>query len=313
MGNVAMAGSVENFMDHVPIVLGEFGDAPDTRERSEVAAAGPGARLSCHEDRSAAAVVAPPVCRDPPLEILYCDQHLCAVQKPSGLLVHRSAVDRWETEFAVQRLRDALGQPVYPVHRLDKATSGVLLFALTREALASVAAAFEAGRVYKRYLAIVRGWPESECVIDHALTRVDDRYAADAATDSAQQAQTRLQPIATAELPVRVDRYPTSRYGLVALEPLTGRRHQLRRHLNHAGHPIIGDTTYGQGRHNRLFRARLDCHRLLLAAVALDLEHPASGLPLALRAAPTADFARVALALGWDAALLSAASGVPGP
>lgn len=153
--------------------------------------------------------MAPPVCRDTRLEILYRDAELCAVHKPSGLLVHRSALDRWEREFALQKVRDALGQPVYPVHRLDKATSGVLLFALTRDSQARVAAAFEAGSVRKRYLAIVRGWPENELLIDHPLTRVDDRYAPGATADGTQQAQTRLVPVARAELPVRVDRYPT--------------------------------------------------------------------------------------------------------
>jgi len=211
--------------------------------------------------------------------------------------VHRTALDHRATEFAVQRLRDQLGRPVFPAHRLDRATSGVLLFALEREAHARLAAAFEAGAVEKRYLAIVRGWPPAELEIDHPLSRRDED-AGSGAPGPARAALTRLTLLATTELPLRVDRYPTSRYALVALEPRTGRRHQLRRHLRHVHHPIIGDTTYGQGRHNRVFRERYGCARLLLHACSVRLAHPLSGAPLEIRAPPPADFAAVAAALG---------------
>jgi tRNA pseudouridine65 synthase len=245
-------------------------------------------------------VHAAPVCRDPPLEILYRDEDLVAIQKPSGLLVHRTRIDAWETAFAVQRLHEQLGVAVYPAHRLDKATSGVLLFALSPEMVTRVAGAFERGEVAKRYLAIVRGWPPPELLIDHPLERLTDAYERRTAEAPIQTAVTSLVTLATAELPVRVDRYPTSRYALVALEPRSGRRHQLRRHLRHANSPIIGDTTYGQGRHNRLFRERFGCHRLLLAAVALRFQHPRDGRPVAITAAPAADFRATANALGWS-------------
>jgi tRNA pseudouridine65 synthase len=212
--------------------------------------------------------------------------------------VHRTELDHRATAFAVQRLRDQLGRPVYPAHRLDRATSGVLLFALDPAVHARLAAAFEAGAVEKRYLAIVRGWPAEQLVIDHALTRLDED-AGGRAGGPPRAAQTALRRLATAELPVRVDRYPTSRYALVALEPRTGRRHQLRRHLTHIHHPIIGDTTYGQGRHNRLFRERFGSSRLLLHALAVRLAHPLSGAPLSIVAPPPPDFARVATALGF--------------
>ena len=218
--------------------------------------------------------------------------------KPSGLLVHRTALASRATAFAVQRLRDQLGRPVYPAHRLDRATSGVLLFALEPAVHARLAAAFEAGAVEKRYLAIVRGWPAEELTIDHALSRLDED-AGGAAGGPPRPARTHLVRLATAELPVRVDRYPTSRYALVALEPLTGRRHQLRRHLKHIDHPIIGDTTYGQGRHNRLFRERFGASRLLLHALGLALAHPLTGERLTIVAPPPPDFAAVAAALGW--------------
>ena len=244
------------------------------------------------------------VCRDPPLEILYRDEDLVAIAKPSGLLVHRTRLDAWARDFAVQRLRDQLGCPVHPAHRLDKATSGVLLFALSQDVRAQLGAAFEHGAVTKRYAAIVRGWPPEHLLIDHALERLGDAYDTRATSAAgAQPALTRVIRLATAELPVHVDRYPVSRYSLVALEPRSGRRHQLRRHLKHAGYPIIGDTTYGQGRHNRLFRSRFGCERLLLAAVSLKLAHPRLGTRLEIGAAPSADFLNVAALLGWpDAA-----------
>jgi tRNA pseudouridine65 synthase len=231
------------------------------------------------------------------------------VAKPAGLLVHPSPLDRWETDFAVARLARQLGRPVFPAHRLDKATSGVLLFALDAATARALAAAFASGAVAKRYLAVVRGWPPLEFVVDHPLATVMDGYAGRRAPAATLPARTRVRRLATAELAVRVDRYPTSRYALVELAPDGGRRHQLRRHLKHAGHPIVGDTSYGQGRHNRLFRERFGATRLLLAAVSLALAHPRSAAPLRIDAPPAADFAAVAAALGWREALAAAAAG----
>ena len=238
------------------------------------------------------------VCRNPPLKILYQDADLIAIDKPSGLLVHRSPVDRWETRFAIQALRDQIGAIVHPGHRLDKATSGILLFALCPTVRADVGSAFEAGLVSKEYFAIVRGWPTDNAIIDHPLERLDP-LSADP-IGNAQPALTHLRVLATTELAIRVDRYPTSRYALVSLKPTTGRRHQLRRHVRHINHPIIGDTTYGHGRHNRLFREQYQCHRLLLAAVGLTLTHPRSGQTITIHAAPAPDFCAVADRLGWS-------------
>ena len=237
-----------------------------------------------------------------PLVVLYRDERLVAVEKPCGLLVHRTAIDSRATDFAVQRLRNQLGQPVYPAHRLDKATSGALLFALSPAVHRQLAAAFEARSVVKRYLGIVRGWPAESGAIEYALADLDEGRAG-AAVAARRPASSRFRRLAMTELPVRVDRYPGSRYALLELEPLSGRRHQLRRHLRHIGHPLIGDTTYGQGRHNRLFRERFGCHRLLLAAVELELTHPVSGLPLSIAAPLAADFGTVVAALGWESAV----------
>lgn len=240
------------------------------------------------------------------LPILYRDEWLIAVHKPSGLLVHRSELDRHEERFALQILRDQIGRRVHPVHRLDKGTSGVLLFALDRETAALASAAFEGQAVDKTYVAVVRGHPPPAGTIDHPLTRrFDDaeRRAGDAAEATAQAAVTHFRRLATAELPYRVDRYPSSRYALVELTPETGRRHQLRRHLKHIAHPIIGDATFGKGRHNRLFAELFGCSRLLLACTSMRLVHPRSGQPLRLEAEPADDFAAVLGALGWSTAL----------
>ena len=236
------------------------------------------------------------------LPIVFRDEHLVAVNKPSGLLVHRTALDRHETRFAVQILRDQTGRRVYPAHRLDRGTSGVLLFAFDAALCARLAAQFENRQVEKTYLAVVRGHPEECGVIDHPLTRQFDDYEFRTdAPDTAQDAVTRYRRLALAELPYPVDRYPTSRYALLEVVPETGRRHQIRRHLKHIAHPIIGDATYGKGRHNRLFGELFGCRRMLLACIALRLMHPVSGEPLRLEAPLQDDFADVLAKLGWDA------------
>jgi tRNA pseudouridine65 synthase len=239
-----------------------------------------------------------------PLPILYRDAWLCAVHKPSGLLVHRTELDRGETDFAVQRLRDQLGCRVHPVHRLDRGTSGVLLFALDRDVASDLGAQFAAATVHKRYVAVVRGHPPVEGTIDHPLRRQrddDDPAPRPGAGREPQRAVTHYRRLDTAELPHAVDRYPTSRYALLELVPETGRRHQIRRHLKHVAHPVIGDATYGKGRHNRLFATLFGSTRLLLACAGMRLVHPATREPLALSAPFADDFARVVAALGWSA------------
>lgn len=236
------------------------------------------------------------------LSILYRDEQLIAVHKPSGLLVHRTTLDRHETRFAVQLLRDQIGQHVYPTHRLDRGTSGVLLFALDPIVAREVGLRFETQQIDKTYLAIVRGHPPASGRIEHPLTRQFDDYEfrARAETVDAQSAVTDYRRLATVELPYAVDRYPSSRYALLELHPETGRRHQIRRHLKHIAHPVIGDATHGKGRHNRFFQQHFNSHRLLLACTEMQLTHPGSGQRLILRAPPAADFAGVVTALGWS-------------
>lgn len=229
------------------------------------------------------------------IDILYRDDDLVAVHKPAGLLVHRSAIDRWETRFALQLVRDRLGQRVWPVHRLDKPTSGILLFTLHVEAARRLTEAFQTNAVHKTYLAVVRGYTDTTGCIDYALKEELDRTT-DRLTDpgkAAQSAVTDYRRLATLELPHAVGRYATARYSLIEANPRTGRKHQIRRHMKHIFHPIVGDTTHGDGRHNRFFRQQLGCRRLLLAATALRLSHPMTGAALDFRAMPQDEFATI--------------------
>jgi tRNA pseudouridine65 synthase len=214
----------------------------------------------------------------PSLPVLYQDEHLVAVYKPPGLLVHRSWLDKEATQFAMQMVRDQLGQHVYPVHRLDRPTAGLLLFALNRETAALMMPLFAQHQIEKGYLAIVRGHIEGEHHLDYPLKEELDKVA-DKFSDpnrEAQPAVTDYQALAQTEIPYSTGRYSTSRYSLLALKPLTGRKHQLRRHMHHISHPMIGDTTHGDGRHNKLFR-QLDMPGLWLLAHQMAFIHPVSG------------------------------------
>ncbi|RTZ63157.1 MAG: tRNA pseudouridine(65) synthase TruC [Aquificaceae bacterium] len=226
------------------------------------------------------------------LEILYQDDVLVAINKPSGLLVHRSMIDHHETAFAMQQTRDQIGQHVFPVHRLDKPTSGVLLFALDRDTARQVTQQFADKKIQKSYRAVVRGYTQAAGTIDYALKEQLDKM-----TDSkvkqdkeAQAAITHYRREAMVELPFAVGRYDTARYSLVKLMPETGRKHQIRRHMKHIFHPIVGDTSHGDGKHNSLFREQFACHRLLLHADCLALKHPLSGDELVIHAALHDDF-----------------------
>src|SRR3569623_2121746 len=190
------------------------------------------------------------------LPILYRDEHCVAIDKPAGLLVHRSAVDRHETEYAPQRVRDQIGRRVYPVPRIDKPTSGVLLLALHSVAARRLTAHFTQREVRKTYLAVVRGHAPAEALIDYPLNEeLDAAIDADAhANKPAQAAVTAYRRLATAEQPHAVGPYASARYSLLEVMPHTGRKHQIRRHMKHVFHPVIGDTSHGDGRHNRFFR-----------------------------------------------------------
>ena len=229
------------------------------------------------------------------LEIIYQDEHLVVINKPSGLLVHKSPIDKRETRFALQEVRDQIGKYLYPVHRLDKPTSGVLVFALSSEVAKLLSAQFREHTIQKEYMAVVRGYTKKEELIDYNLKVLLDKKADKDRNryKEPQLAITHYETLATVELPYPVSRYPVARYSLVKLQPKTGRKHQLRRHMKHLLHPIVGDTKYGRNEHNNLFREKFDCHRLLLHANRLSLTHPISGKTLVLDAKMDEIFERV--------------------
>ena len=225
------------------------------------------------------------------LDILYLDDYLAIVHKPTGWLVHRTPLDRGETRFVLQTLRDQIGQHVWPVHRLDKGTSGVLLFALDADTARLLGQAFESGQgLQKTYRAIVRGWPADAGLIDHPLKRMPDDMRTERM--EVQAAQSRFATLRRFELPIPQSQYQSqtqqgfanTRCAEVVLEPLTGRRHQLRRHMKHIAHPIMGDATHGKGPLNRAVADLIGPQRLWLHAERLQLAHPVKAEPLIIDA-----------------------------
>ena len=236
------------------------------------------------------------------LPILYQDEYLVAVNKPVGLLVHRSSIDRHENENAMKLVRDQLGQWVYPIHRLDKATSGVLVFALDKETARRMTRSFTDEMISKGYLAIVRGFTKEAERIDYPLKEILDKMTDQKADKEkpAKKAVTDYRRLANIELPYPVDRYSTARYSLIAVFPLTGRNHQIRRHLKHIFHPIVGDTTYGDGKQNDFFRRQFNCHRLLLHAYKIEFIHPYNAQPLHIQAPLEHTFVALLEELQWN-------------
>ena len=241
------------------------------------------------------------------LPILYQDEYLVAVNKPSGLLVHRSDMARHETEHAMKIVRNQLRQWVYPFHRLDRSTSGVLVFALDQETARRMTQLFTDDKISKKYLAVVRGHTREEERIDHPLKERWDKMTDQRADKDkpAQQAITSYRRLATVEVPQPVGPYATARYSLLQVKPLTGRNHQIRRHMKHVFHPVVGDTTYGDGKHNDFFRKHFNCHRLLLHANSIEFIHPYTGGLIAIQAALDNTFSTLLKALGWDAISVS--------
>lgn len=227
------------------------------------------------------------------LRILYQDDDLVAIDKPDGVLVHRTRIAR-DHVFVLQLLRDQVGRFVYPVHRLDRPTSGVLLFALSSEMAAGLVEAFTTRAVDKRYLAVLRGHVELAGRIEHAL-----REEGEEEDGPLRDAVTVYTRIAAAELPFSVGDHSVARCCLVEAHPETGRMHQLRRHFKHLSHPVIGDTQHGDGRYNRLFREQFHLHRLLLHAWRMSVPHPRTGVLLQLEAAPSEEFRALFGKLGW--------------
>ncbi|MGL5024923.1 MAG: tRNA pseudouridine(65) synthase TruC [Shewanella oncorhynchi] len=243
----------------------------------------------------------------PEIEILYEDEHLVAIHKPAGLLVHRSYLARRERFFAMQLTRDLVGCHVFPVHRLDRPTSGVLLFAKSSEVANALCEQFASHTVEKQYLALVRGNMHESGILDYAL-KVELDELGDKNADpnkAAQEAVTAYEPLLNTEIPYPSGRYSTSRFALVRLSPKTGRKHQLRRHMAHLRHPIVGDTTHGDGKQNAFFREHFSINRLWLIAKKLTFTHPITQTRLSIETELESEWETVFAELGWDEATLS--------
>ncbi|MFC6673093.1 pseudouridine synthase [Marinobacterium aestuariivivens] len=211
--------------------------------------------------------------------VLFEDEHFIAIDKPSGLLVHPSWIAPRKTPNAVAWLKGYLGSTVYTIHRLDRATSGVILFGKHKEAAQAMNLAFSERRVRKTYLCVTRGHTPEEGIIDYPLKPIHDKKADPFADPDkpAKEAVSEFRRLGTVELPIPVGRYETARYSLVEVRPHTGRKHQIRRHMKHIFHPLVGDTKHGDGKHNLLFRERFGLQRLLLMATELEFRHPFTG------------------------------------
>lgn len=218
------------------------------------------------------------------VEILAEHELFIAINKPCGLLTVPSALAP-DKQTCMSALRDQLGARVYPVHRLDRATSGVLLFARTSESARMIAEIFADRSVSKTYIAVVRGHLLEPGTIDHPIAETKHARPTEAITQ--------FTPLSQIELPIPVGRYATARYTLLSLTPLTGRNHQLRRHLAHLRHPIIGDTIYGDGRHTAMFRQQLGIHRLMLHASAISLPALNAAPPATITAPTPEEFTRL--------------------
>ncbi|MBK8723262.1 MAG: pseudouridylate synthase [Saprospiraceae bacterium] len=225
------------------------------------------------------------------LEIIYQDQYLVAINKPHGMFVHKTYLDPYATEFVVQILRDQIGQWVYPIHRLDRKTSGLLLLALDKETLAMMNHQFEDRQVSKNYLAIVRGFLPESGVVDYPL--FND-------TGKEQDAVTNFETLQTVEIDLPHGKHATSRYSLVKANPITGRTHQIRRHFSHIFHPIIGDRPHGCNKQNKLFLEKYALNTMMLHAHQLTFTHPFSQEPTSLIATPSAEFKRISDVLGFS-------------
>lgn len=229
---------------------------------------------------------------DKHLDILYLDEDLVIVNKPSGLLVHRTHLAKHETDAALQRLNHQLGQWVYPVHRLDRATSGVLMFALSSGVARQLVRQFSNHSIDKRYLCLTRGHTNQVGQIDYPLAQLNEKKGRSrfkiAGTEK--EAVTHYQTLQHYLLPYPVSKYPTTRCSLVEITPQHGRKHQIRRHFKHLRNPLLGDTRYGCRHHNQLFSSFELPLRLMLHAKSIAFTHPNSGKKIFIEAPIAEDF-----------------------
>jgi tRNA pseudouridine65 synthase len=237
------------------------------------------------------------------IDILYEDDDIIAVNKPSGLLTHPSWLTKKGTENLATMLKHYFGgAPVHTVHRLDRATSGVILVAKNKETAKKLSLDFAEHRVQKTYYCVVRGFAPGSGEISHPLQYIHDKKAEPFATinKEAQDAITHYSTLANVQLPIAVGKWPTARYSLIQAMPKTGRKHQLRRHFKHILCPIVGDTNYGEGRHNKLYRDHFNINRLLLMAVSIRFIHPSTSQQMTIKAPLSEQVQVLFKEFGWQ-------------
>jgi len=223
-------------------------------------------------------------------DILYQDNYCCIVNKPAGLLVHRTAMCK-DKEFLLQHVRDQIDATLYPVHRLDRPTSGLVLFSIDKEQTSKFATLFSGRDITKTYVALVRGYTDDSGEIDYALKNKKK-------DGEEQSAFTSYETLKTVEVPIPVGPYECSRYSLVKVTPRSGRMHQIRKHFAHLRHPLIGDTSYGDTNHNKMFKQKFHLHRLMLMAVKLEFDHPVTSEAISVKASLDRDFTTTLKRLG---------------
>ncbi|MEO0896352.1 MAG: pseudouridine synthase [Bacteroidota bacterium] len=229
------------------------------------------------------------------LEILYLDDHIVAVNKPAGMIVHRNEYTQEEFENLLNLLSRQLKKYLFPVHRLDRATAGVMIFALTKEASNKLMQMFAEKQVYKEYLTIVRGLAEESGIITRELRKKPSRKF--------QKAETHFWCLTQKELPIPLNDFPQVRYSLLKVHPVTGRRHQIRRHLSYEHHPILGDKKHGHSTHNNLWKEELKLEGLMLQSHHLKFDHPMENKEINLRVDPAPHIQKALEYMGWEEAI----------
>lgn len=226
------------------------------------------------------------------VDIIYRDENLIAINKPHGLLVHRSTYVGQADAFAIQLLRDQIGQRVYPCHRIDRKTGGALLFALNKEINTIIQSQFAANEVAKKYIAVVRGYTEDSGIIDYPLKNEKGKV---------QSAVTEYITLNRVELDLPFGNFNTSRYSLVEIYPKTGRIHQIRKHLAHIFHPIIGDRPHGCNKQNKLFKEKFNMATMLLHARELKFINPLNKKEeIVITADFHSEFKKILKVMGWN-------------
>ncbi len=224
-------------------------------------------------------------------DILFEDEDLIAINKPCGILVHRTKISE-DTDFVLQRLRNQIKRRIYPIHRLDRATSGVLIFGKNKNSTEKMSIQFREKTIEKKYLAITRGFVEEAETINYPLAPNPQKPK--------QEAITYYKKLHQVTLPVAIGRYETARYSLVEVFPKTGRSHQIRRHFSHLRHPVIGDKRHGDIHHNKYWAASFGVPRMLLHAQELGFVHPTNQEKMIITAPLNEAFEKALKIIKWN-------------